>query len=303
MKSVWKAAALGSALMLGCTACMPAGATPPDYSNMTLVQLEEPAEGTDLAVVTTNLGTFKFVLYDEYAPNAVANFKALVEDGFYQNNPVYAINDNSGLLTAGASSEDGSIGVVVREDGSYSEEEDDKIDVEVSTDLWHFTGAVSMFGEEKGAFSTTVLGDSRFFIVGYSEPTSDMADELGDYNYPEAVIDAYKRTGGQPIYTGAYTVFGQIVEGFDVVYAITSAETTEEDGVSTGIPAEDIIIEDITLTTYSSETVDYESPEDFAKRMAERPQEEKDDGEDSLPTDAQSLQEYYSSILQQQTQQ
>lgn len=292
MKSIWKAAALGSAIMVGCTACMPAGTMPPDYSNMSLVQLEEPEDGTDMAVVTTNYGTFKFVLYDDYAPNAVANFKALVEDGFYENNAIYAINHDSALLTAGASNEDGSEGVVIDEDGNRSTEEEDKIEVEASTDLWHFTGAVSMFGIEKGTLSTTVLGDSRFFVVGYSAPTSQMADELGDYNYPEAVIEAYKRVGGQPIYTGAYTVFGQIVEGYDVIDAIVSAKTEEQDGASTDIPAEELTIENITLTTYSSDTVDYESPEEYASRRAE---EEPEEDDSQATTD--SFEDYYASIL------
>lgn len=78
------------------TGCLPAGSRPVDSANFTLVQLQPPEEGQDMAVVTTNVGTIKFVLYEDYAPNTVKQFKALVEEGFYENNPVYAVQKDIG---------------------------------------------------------------------------------------------------------------------------------------------------------------------------------------------------------------
>ena len=55
---------------------------PVNEESMKLVQLESPADGQDMAVMTTDKGVIKFVLYPEYAPKAVDNFKKLVKEGF-----------------------------------------------------------------------------------------------------------------------------------------------------------------------------------------------------------------------------
>ena len=46
-----------------------------DFTQMDLVQLNKPSEGQDVAVIETNLGTITAVLYAEFAPKTVANFK------------------------------------------------------------------------------------------------------------------------------------------------------------------------------------------------------------------------------------
>lgn len=70
------------------------------------------------------------------------------------------------------------------------------------------------------------------------------------------MIDAYKQLGGVPTITGRYTVFGQVVDGMDVVNAVVNVETTvDAEGNSTTDPVPEIIIEHIELTTYSEEAV------------------------------------------------
>lgn len=54
-----------------------------DFTQMDLVQLNKPSEGQDVAVIETNLGTITAVLYAEFAPKTVANFKKRAEEGFY----------------------------------------------------------------------------------------------------------------------------------------------------------------------------------------------------------------------------
>ena len=51
-----------------------------DFTQMDLVQLNKPSEGQDVAVIETNLGTITAVLYAEFAPKTVANFKKRAED-------------------------------------------------------------------------------------------------------------------------------------------------------------------------------------------------------------------------------
>ena len=54
-----------------------------DFTQMDLVQLNKPSEGQDVAVIETNLGTITAVLYAEFAPKTVANFKKRAEEGFF----------------------------------------------------------------------------------------------------------------------------------------------------------------------------------------------------------------------------
>ena len=62
-----------------------------DFTQMDLVQLNKPSEGQDVAVIETNLGTITAVLYAEFAPKTVANFKKRAEEGFYDGKPFFAL--------------------------------------------------------------------------------------------------------------------------------------------------------------------------------------------------------------------
>lgn len=247
MKTWIKTMAAASIGLACLTSCMPAGAKPVDYSNLHLVQLEEPADGAPVAVVETTLGNFSFVLYEEYAPNTVAQFKQLVEEGFYTDNVIYSVEQEINVFMAGALDASGAAGKTVSEDGKG-------VETETALDLWHFTGAISAFGKESGTFSSSVKSDSRFFAIGHSEPTSEMVEQLETYNFPEKVISTYKQVGGQPIYTGQYTVFGQIYEGMETVKSILSVAVEEkEEYENMKAPVEDILIKNITLSTYQAE--------------------------------------------------
>lgn len=247
MRAWMKTMAVASIGVACLTSCIPAGTKPPDYSNLNLVQLEQPKPGAEVAVVDTTLGSFSFVLYEEYAPKTVAQFKQLVLEGFYTDNIIYSVDKEINVFMAGATDASGTTGKVTTEDG-------EGIDTETSKDLWHFTGAISAYGKEEGMFSTTVKSDSRFFAIGYSEPKTETIEQLESYNYPETVISTYKEVGGQPIYTGQFTVFGQIYEGMETVQSILDVaieEKTEYENMKA--PVEDILIKSIELSTYAPE--------------------------------------------------
>ena len=61
--------------------------------------------------------------------------------------------------------------------------------------------------------------------------------ENGDYKMSEKQRDDYKTIGGSPSLDGTYTVFGEVVEGMDVVDKIAAASTDSNDK-----PIEDIRI-------------------------------------------------------------
>ena len=50
-----------------------------------------------------------------------------------------------------------------------------------------------------------------------------------EIKYPEGVKNLYLRDGGTPFLDQQYTVFGQVIEGLDVIDAIASTPTNRGD--------------------------------------------------------------------------
>lgn len=98
-------------------------------------------------------------------------------------------------------------------------------------------------------YERTVLADSRFFMVSEVEVDPEVVSYMEENNYPENVIQAYQEIGGNPITSGSFTVFGQVVEGLDVLNAI-AAVPTEEDSI---YPSTPMYVTSIELSEYHQE--------------------------------------------------
>lgn len=114
---------------------------------------------------------------------------------------------------------------------------------------------------------------SQFFIVQAKTVTEDYLKTLEDARdnneeemgvtigdefytlsqlYPDSVMDYYREHGGavhlEYVYGNAYTIFGQVIEGMDVVDAIAAVDVDENSK-----PLEDVIINSITFEPYTAE--------------------------------------------------
>lgn len=235
-------AALGVAAMLTSAGCsffqsQQSAIGDYDFSQMDLVQLREPEEGSPIATVYTTLGEFTVVLYPEYAPNIVSNFTKRVEEGFYNDRAIYAIEGGMYFLT-GASDEEGTGGVT--DDGVA-------IENEYSVNLWPYKGAMLSFYGQQG------YGDSRFFVVNNVEFTAEhgeeiraIVDEEGNQLVPEELIQSFVENDCVVGLSGYYCVFGQTIEGIDVIEALSNAPYDEDSKV----PLEELKIEKIVLGKY-----------------------------------------------------
>lgn len=240
MKKI-KLAACILALVFLFAGCMPSDATSTfDPENVRFLQYEEILPNDEVAVITTTVGTIRIRLFPDEAPKTVAHFKKLAEEGFYNDQLIFAQKENMTLIT-GADDETGGSGKLATDDGKA-------LQPEITANLWHFSGAVSVFGYQENRFSGKYLADSRFFILGDVKPTSDMANEMTDCGFPEEVVEKYKEYGGFPQFTGAYTVFGHVYDGMDVVNELTQMKTTGDWSV-----LKDAKIEKIEISTYKAE--------------------------------------------------
>lgn len=161
-----------------------------------------------VAVVETNMGTFEITLDGKAAPKTVANFIKLSEEGFYNDLTFHRIVQAPGFNLIQGGDPDG--------DGSggpgYT------VPAEIS--LKHTKGAVATARTGDQFNPTRASSGSQFYITLEAIPQLD----------------------------GAYTVFGYVTSGMDVVEKIGKVPT--EPNPYTGeqsIPLQPVIIKKITI--------------------------------------------------------
>ncbi|MBQ7990960.1 MAG: peptidylprolyl isomerase [Oscillospiraceae bacterium] len=158
-------------------------------------------------------GTIKIKLFPEEVPQAVENFVGLTEMNYYDELIFHRIIPN--FMNQGGDPQGTGYG--------GKSIWGDKFESGISYSLYHFSGAVCY--ANSGSTSTS---GSQFYIVNTPEGyTCDM--DMDQFPYPQSVKDKYREVGGTPFLDGGYTVFGQVIEGMDVVRAMSQVETDEND--------------------------------------------------------------------------
>lgn len=235
-------------------------------------------DGDLIAEITIeNYGTISAKLFPDLAPNAVDNFVKLAESGYYDGLKIhYVVKDQ--CIQGGSLNGDGTGGTAAI--GDYGE-----FTVETNEDARNFYGALGYVADRSGNNTTPfyiVNSKNKSDIKQYSpeliraKATSyaDKKEGLEEYdpdldylNYEESyhnsladmiekasedVVNKYKEVGGNPLWDGGYTVFGQVFGGFDVLDKISGVEViTGRDGFATK-PRTDIFIESVRIVEYQS---------------------------------------------------
>lgn len=171
----------------------------------------------DNPIVTMEIedyGTIKIELYPKYAPNTVANFVNLVEDGFYDNNSFHRYVEDF-VLQGGDPKGDGTGGADYAIKGEFS------TNGYAKNTLKHERGIVSM-----ARSMNPDSASSQFFIV---LDTSDMVSYSLD---------------------GNYAGFGKVIEGMDIIDEI--GKKVEIENEETGKLKENIIIKKTTVETFGA---------------------------------------------------
>ena len=193
------------------------------------VQLKAPATGDIVANMKTNMGEIKIILFPNEAPKTVENFVTHSKNGYY-NGLIFHRVIKDFMIQGGDPTGTGMGGKSI-----YGE----KFEDEFNPALHNLRGALSM------ANAGPNTNGSQFFIV---QADSVPAHLLGQMEampeaFPEDIIDAYKTLGGTPWLDFRHTVFGQVIDGMDVVDNIANVQVGAQDR-----PVNDIIIETIEIT-------------------------------------------------------
>ena len=201
------------------------------YKNATM-EVKRPVATMEVE----NFGTVKMELYPEYAPETVANFITLANRGFYDGLTFHRIIKDF-MIQGGDPLGNGTGGESIWAGKDTTIDAGNGFKDEFSAFLYNIRGSLSM------ANAGTGTNGSQFFI---NQNTTDMSSQLSSSSYPGKIVDAYKN-GGNPNLDSKHTVFGQVIDGMDVVDKIASVETDDNDKPKTDVKIESIeIIKDYT---------------------------------------------------------
>lgn len=187
-------------------------------------------------------GTVKIELYPDQAPETVANFIKLANNGFY-NGLTFHRTIPDFMIQGGDKNGDGT-GTPTLKDLLGDSQEDKEYGIKgeflannVNNTLKHKKGTISMARADYSSLGLTEEGynsaGSQFFIV-----TSDTTSSLD----------------------GLYAAFGQVIEGYDIVENVSNVEVvtrdeTAEEGLNK--PVDPPVIKSLSVETFG---VDYGTP-------------------------------------------
>lgn len=193
-------------------------------------QLKPIGAGDTLATIKTNMGEIKVKLFPEEAQKTVENFTTHAKNGYY-NGLIFHRVIKDFMIQGGDPTGTGMGGESI-----WGHSFEDEFDVK----LHNIKGALSM------ANAGPNTNGSQFFIVQADNVPANMIGQMKEMpeSFPEDIVKAYEENGGTPWLDFRHTVFGQVVEGIEVVDSIADVKVGPADK-----PCEDVIIETITVET------------------------------------------------------
>lgn len=174
-------------------------------------------------IIHTDYGDIKGLLYND-TPQHRDNFVKLVEEGWYEGSPFHRIIQN--FMIQGGSNANG------QQDPGYT------VPAEFLPKYIHKKGALSAARMGDQVNPKKASSGSQFYIVQgqvYNEAMLDQMEARTGVKYTPEQREAYATLGGTPHLDGAYTVFGQVADGFDVIDKIAAVKTGPGDK-----PVEDV---------------------------------------------------------------
>lgn len=182
--------------------------------------------------IETEYGTMKVVLYDE-TPLHRDNFIKMANEAFYDSLLFHRVIDGFMIQGGDPNSKNATQGQRLGNGGpGYL------IDAEIGAPHLYGTLAAARTGGASNPEKKS--SGSQFYVVQgrkYSDAELDSFESQKGITYNETQRGIYKEKGGTPMLDMDYTVFGEVVEGFDVIEKIATVQKDRNDR-----PIEDVIM-------------------------------------------------------------
>ncbi len=193
-------------------------------------------------LMQTTMGDVRLELCDE-TPQHRDNFVKLVSEGYFDGVLFHRVIENFMIQGGDPDSRTAQPGQFLGDGGP-----DYTIPAEFRYPaLFHKRGALAAAREGDAVNPEMASSGSQFYIVWGKVFTDEELDKMQErihnrVQFEGEVREAYKTLGGTPHLDGAYTVFGYVTEGLEVVEAIQKVATDENDR-----PTEDVRIISATI--------------------------------------------------------
>ena len=183
-------------------------------------------EKETLVLIKTTMGDIKVKLYND-TPLHRDNFIKLINEGWYNNSPFHRVIKN--FMIQGGHNQDGTV------DPGY------RIPAEFRSNHIHKKGALAAARQGDQVNPEKASSGCQFYIVQgqvLTEAHIQMYQQRYGMTFTPEQIETYTTIGGTPHLDGEYTIFGEVVEGLDVVDKIAAVKTA----------AMDVPVEPVTMT-------------------------------------------------------
>lgn len=183
-----------------------------------------------VVVIKTSMGTIKAKLYND-TPLHRDNFIKLVNEGWYTGSPFHRVIKD--FMIQGGQNADG------RVDPGYT------IPAEFKSNHFHKKGALAAARQGDQVNPKKASSGSQFYIVQgkvYDDKWLDMYENRSGKVLSATQRQAYKTVGGTPHLDGEYTVFGEVIEGLEIVDKIAAVKTGYMD-----VPTENVSVISVTI--------------------------------------------------------
>jgi len=171
-------------------------------------------------LLSTSYGDIKIALYNE-TPKHRDNFIQLVKDGFYDGTLFHRVIAGFMIQGGDPDSKTAPAGKALGQGGpGYT------IPAEFNSSLIHKKGALAAARTGGPSNPEKESSGSQFYLVQGKKYTRDELDKfLAKINrkrttplvYTEEQYKIYEEVGGVPFLDGDYTVYGEVIEGLDVI--------------------------------------------------------------------------------------
>lgn len=176
-----------------------------------------------LVEIETEFGTMLAELYND-TPLHQENFLKLAQEGFFNDLLFHRVIDGFMIQGGDPDSKNAPAGKALGMGGpGYT------VPAEFVAERIHIKGALAAARTQNPEKRSS---GSQFYIVQGSPLTAeqlDMMEARKGIRYGTPQREAYLELGGTPFLDGEYTVFGQVVEGLEVIDSITAQETDPRD--------------------------------------------------------------------------